>query len=156
MQLERCVQKRHKNEQKTGRCQPMKYRELEYSRTNNLGNYESERITLKVELDETEDLDESYKTLKATVFRLQKEGGLIEDSKKVVEADKRLETVKKAFPQDLANLLIFEESKNTIIIKPKEFLGSKNFARIAAVVRELKGEYISAGKESHFKIPKKS
>jgi len=132
----------------------MKYRELEYSRTNNLGNYESERITLKVELDETEDLDESYKTLKATVFRLQKEGGLIEDSKKVVEADKRLETFKKAFPQDLANLLVFEESKDAVIIKPKEFLGSANFAKIASVVRELKGEYVSAGKESHFRIPR--
>ena len=133
----------------------MKYKELEYSRNFNLGNYESERITLKVDLDETEDLDESFRTLKATVFRLQKEGGLIEDSKKVVEADKRLETVKKAFPQDLANLLFFEETKDAAIIKPKEFLGSQNFAKIAAVVRELKGEYISAGKESHFKIPRK-
>ena len=43
----------------------MKYRELEYSRTFNLGDYQSERITLKIDLDETEDLDECYRTTKA-------------------------------------------------------------------------------------------
>jgi len=132
----------------------MKYRELEYSRNFNLGNYESERITLKIDLDENEDLDESYRTLKATVFRLQQEGGLIEDSKKVVEADKRLDSVRKAFPEELKKLLIFEESKDTVIIKTKGFLGSNNFAKIAAIVRNLSGEYVSAGKESHFKLPR--
>lgn len=133
----------------------MKYRELEYSRNFNLGNYESERITLKVDLDETEDLDESYRTLKARVFKLQQEGDLLEETKKAVDSDASLSPVKQAFPEDLKALLIFEESKDAVIIKPKEFLGSANFAKIAAVVRELKGEYISAGKKSHFRIPKK-
>ena len=133
----------------------MKYKELEYARTFNLGNYESEKITLKIELDETEDIDESFRTLKATVFRLQGKGEIIDDSKKAVEADKRLKSVKTAFPDDLRNLLIFEEQENMVIIKPKEFLGSANFAKIGAVVRELQGCYISAGRESHFKIAKK-
>ena len=133
----------------------MKYRELEYARTFNRGNYESEKITLKAELDETEELDESFRTLKATVFRLQTEGKPIEDSKKAVESDKKLEPIKKAFPDDLSNLLIFEEQENFVIIKPKEFLGSANFAKVGAIVRELKGEYVSAGKQSHFKIMKK-
>ena len=133
----------------------MKYKELEYARTFNRGNYESEKITLKVELDETEDIDEASRTLKATVFRLQGKGEIIDDSKKAVETDKRLESIRKAFPPELANLLIFSETTDAVIIKPKEFLGSANFAKIGAVVRELKGAYISAGKESHFKIAKK-
>ena len=130
----------------------MKYRELEYSRTFNQGNYESERITLKVDLDEAEDIDESYRTLKAAVFKLQSKGEIIDDSKKAVETDKKLEPIKKAFPPELANLLIFEETKDFVIIKTKGFLGSANFAKIASVVRELGGNYISAGKDSHFKI----
>mgnify|MGYP001122195793 CR=1 FL=1 len=72
----------------------MKYRELEYSRTFNLGDFQSERITLKADLDETENLDDSFKTLKATVFRLQNEGKLIEESRKVVRSDKRPERIK--------------------------------------------------------------
>ena len=133
----------------------MNYRELEYSRTFNLGDYQSERITLKIDLDETEELDESFRTLKASVFRLQSKGEIIDNSNKSIEADKKLEPLRKAFPDDLSNLLIFEEQENFVIIKPKEFLGSANFAKVGAIVRELKGEYVSAGKQSHFKIMKK-
>ena len=56
--------------------------------------------------------------------------------------------------KNLAELLTFEIKEDCAIIKPKQFLGSDNFGKIAAIVRELKGEYISAGKESHFEIPK--
>ena len=134
----------------------MRFRELEYSRTFNLGHYQSEHITLKADLDETEDLTESFKTLKFAVFRLHKEGEQIEETKKIVEADERLEPVRKAFPQDLASLLVFEEKQDSIIVKPKEFLGSDNFAKIASIVRNLGGEYISQGRQSHFRISRKA
>jgi hypothetical protein len=133
----------------------MKYRELEYSRTFNLGNYESEHITLKVDLDETEDLHESFKELKFSVFRLQKESQGIKETKQVVESDERLEPLKQSFSKNLRQLLIFEEKQNYAIIKPRNFLGSNNFAKVASVVRNLGGEYVSAGKDSHFKISKK-
>jgi len=42
-----------------------------------------------------------------------------------------------------------------VIIKPRQFLGSENFAKIASTVRGIGGEYISAGKESHFRVPRK-
>jgi len=51
-------------------------------------------------------------------------------------------------------MLIFEESGKFIIVKPRRFLGSDNFAKIASIVRNLGGEYISAGRNSHFKVPK--
>jgi len=63
--------------------------------------------------------------------------------------------VKQAFSSELAGMLLFEESGKFVIVKPRRFLGSDNFAKIASVVRDLGGEYISAGRNSHFKIAKK-
>jgi hypothetical protein len=34
-------------------------------------------------------------------------------------------------------------------------LGSENIAKIASAMRGMGGEYISAGKDSHFRVPKK-
>lgn len=62
---------------------------------------------------------------------------------------------KQQFPQDLQELLNFTEEGNFVIIKPRSFLGSDNFAKIAATVRSLGGEYVSKGRDSHFRIPKK-
>ena len=66
-----------------------------------------------------------------------------------------IKDVKQAFSSELAGMLLFEESGNFIIMKPRRFLGSNNFAKIASVVRDLGGEYVSAGRNSHFKITKK-
>ena len=66
-----------------------------------------------------------------------------------------LNDVKHAFSSELAGMLLFEESGKFVIVKPRRFLGSDNFAKIASVVRDLGGEYISAGRSSHFKIAKK-
>ena len=63
-------------------------------------------------------------------------------------------SVKQAFSSELAGMLLFEETGKFVIVKPRRFLGSDNFAKIASVVRELGGEYVSAGRNSHFKIAK--
>ena len=65
-----------------------------------------------------------------------------------------VEEVRLSFPPDLENLLNIDERNDYIIIKPKQFLGSENFAKIASAVRGMNGEYISAGKDSHFRVPK--
>ena len=65
-----------------------------------------------------------------------------------------LDDIRMSFPEDLEARLSFEEKGDYIIIKPKQFLGSENFAKIAAASRGMGGEYISAGKDSHFRIPK--
>ena len=62
--------------------------------------------------------------------------------------------IRSTFPKELENMLFFEDAGTHIIIKPRAYLGSENFAKIAAVVRGEGGEYISAGKESHFRVPK--
>jgi len=60
------------------------------------------------------------------------------------------------FPEGLRRLLSFEQMGEWIIIRPRGYLGSENFAKIAAIVKENEGAYVSAGKESHFKIPKRA
>jgi hypothetical protein len=72
-----------------------------------------------------------------------------------LERQKSVEDIRMSFPQDLENLLNIEERNDYIIIKPRQFLGSENFAKIASAVRGMGGEYISAGKDSHFRVPKK-
>ncbi|MCW4046172.1 MAG: hypothetical protein NWE99_01220 [Candidatus Bathyarchaeota archaeon] len=62
--------------------------------------------------------------------------------------------IEQCFPKELAELLNFEDKGTWIRVSPKQFLGSDNFARVLAIVKELKGEYVSAGKGSHFRIPK--
>jgi len=62
--------------------------------------------------------------------------------------------VEELFPEDLRALLSFEERADAYIIKPRQYLGSENFARIAAIARSRGGEYVSAGKDSHFRLPK--
>jgi hypothetical protein len=72
----------------------------------------------------------------------------------VPERSKAIEDLRTMFPEDLENLLNFEEKDDYIIIKPRQFLGSDNFSKIASVVRQAGGEYISAGKASHFRVPR--
>ncbi|MEM3000353.1 MAG: hypothetical protein QXV09_06290 [Candidatus Bathyarchaeia archaeon] len=73
----------------------------------------------------------------------------------VHEKKKSIEDIRIAFPEDLEEMLSFEDKGDYIIVKPRQFLGSENFARIASTVRGMGGEYISAGKASHFRVPKK-
>jgi hypothetical protein len=74
----------------------------------------------------------------------------------VPERSKLLEDIKMMFPEDLENMLTFEEKDDYIMIKPRQFLGSENFSKIASVVRGAGGDYVSAGKASHFRVPKKA
>ncbi|MBS7624723.1 MAG: hypothetical protein QXF59_04530 [Candidatus Bathyarchaeia archaeon] len=66
---------------------------------------------------------------------------------------KTIDDIQKVFPQDLLGLLLFEVTDDYIIIKPRQYLGPENFARVASIVRDyLKGEYVSQGKDSHFRV----
>ena len=71
------------------------------------------------------------------------------------EKGQTVESIQELFPKDLEEMLTFEETGNYIVIKPRQYLGSENFAKIASIVRDAGGEYISAGKESHFRVLKK-
>ncbi len=65
-----------------------------------------------------------------------------------------IDDIRMSFPEELEAKLDFADKDEYITIKPKMFLGSENFAKIASAVRGMGGEYISAGKDSHFRVPK--
>lgn len=67
---------------------------------------------------------------------------------------KKMEDIRMLFTKELEALLTFEEKGDFIRITPRQYLGSENFAKIASAIREAGGEYISAGKDSHFRVPK--
>ena len=67
---------------------------------------------------------------------------------------KEIEDIRMMFTKELEEMLIFEDKGNFIQITPRQYLGSENFAKIASVIREAGGEYISAGRNSHFRVPK--
>ena len=92
------------------------------------------------------DLTETSKALKASV------GTPAVAPKK--EKMRTIDDIKALFPKDLEEMLMFEEAEEDIVVKPRQFLGSENFAKIASIVRDAGGEYISAGRESHFRIPR--
>jgi hypothetical protein len=65
-----------------------------------------------------------------------------------------LEDVRMMFPEEFDMLLNFTDCQTYVMIAPKQFLGSEYFARIAGIVRAVKGEYVSAGKASHYRVYK--
>ena len=73
-----------------------------------------------------------------------------------LETASDVERVQNAFPPELKAMLSFEDSGGYVIVKPRRFLGSENFAKVASIIREIGGEYISSGRESHFRVKKKT
>ena len=123
----------------------------------------------------TEDLSEISKTLRASLgsYTPLQEAGPSESLKPPISAQQTIvleepsasqsassgaltiDSVQRLFPPDLVGLLYFEDTDEHILVKPRQYLGSDNFRRIASIVRDqLGGEYISAGRDSHFRIPK--
>lgn len=125
----------------------------EKERLEKLSNRVDEVLTVLNKISEdVEGLSKSIKlALGVNVSRVSPLTPTINSSDK----SKTLNEIRIAFPKELEKLLDFEEKTGYIIIKPRGFLGSENFARIASITRELGGEYISAGRDSHFRVAKR-
>jgi hypothetical protein len=67
---------------------------------------------------------------------------------------KSIAQLQNKIPSELKDYLTFEESQRYYIIKPRQILGAENFSKILDAVRELGGEYVSKGKNSHFRVPR--
>jgi len=104
-------------------------------------------------------LDAVYvKQGKESHFKIPKMTGEKQDTtQKPVEVaqEKSTGTVRDLFPENLAKLLNFTDQDNIVIISPVKFLGAENFAKVASIVRDNNGKYVSAGKESHFELLRK-
>jgi SepF-like predicted cell division protein (DUF552 family) len=119
---------------------------------------------LKVILDGFEDLEGIIYGMRQKIYQLH---GVVEYSEPksepaptpkpiITTGNKAIDKARWMFPEDIEAKLNFEEKGNDIIIKLKEFLRDKDtFAKIAGTIKEAGGEYISDGKNTHFRLPKK-
>jgi hypothetical protein len=58
------------------------------------------------------------------------------------------------FPEPYAEMVEVTDQGTYWKVRPRTFLQTSDFAEIARIVKEHNGEYVSAGKASHFRIPK--
>ena len=56
--------------------------------------------------------------------------------------------------EEYLSMLDITEEGNNIIVKARQFLGKETFSKVVTIVKHHGGEYVSAGKESHFRVPK--
>lgn len=77
----------------------------------------------------------------------------LEQELKTLE-EETVKDVKVLFPDEITELLTFEDKGDHIKVSPRKFLGAEDFAKIASIIREAQGEYVSQGRDSHFKVPK--
>ena len=101
--------------------------------------------------------DKDLQELLAEVSRTLKELALSIDRflERKLPVEARLEMLKEKFPEDLKRLVKFETAESRVVVKPRSYLGKENFSKIAEIIKEAGGQYISAGKESHFLVPKR-
>ena len=58
------------------------------------------------------------------------------------------------FPEPYSEMLTISDQGTYWQIKPKQFLDSSDFSEVLRIVKQYNGEYVSAGKSSHFRAPK--
>lgn len=64
------------------------------------------------------------------------------------------ETGQISIPQEFKDVVTLTEEGGYVVIRPKRFLGTDLFAKVSRWVRDLGGEYVSAVRESHWRIRK--
>jgi len=62
--------------------------------------------------------------------------------------------IKKMFPAKYLKDMSFQLEGDKVIVALLKYLGKEDFAKIASIVRNAGGQYIPAGKNSHFELPK--
>lgn len=115
-------------------------------------------LTLKKKL--VEEIHEKELLIEAVSGMLEKEnGGFKKLSAETKPRDVNVhevtvDSVKEAFPEDLRPYLTISDEQSYIKVK-SDYVETEIFRRISGVAKDtLGGEYVSAGKNTHFKIPK--
>ncbi|MEM3697884.1 MAG: hypothetical protein QXQ94_10400 [Candidatus Bathyarchaeia archaeon] len=120
------------------------------SRPSEAEEWTKEYYEIEVLIDDPAELEVTKANLTGLI------DGWLSKPKTTTAEDQKSQNIDELFPKDLRQLLTFEEREGFCIIKPRQFLGSENFAKIADIVKAKGGEYISSGKNSHFRIPIKT
>ena len=77
-------------------------------------------------------------------------------SEKASQPVQNKSTFEPTFPEPLDRLVVITNEGEHWKVKFKQFVQTTDFALVAKIVKEYGGEYYSLGKNSHFKIPKKT
>ncbi len=138
-----------------------------YNRKFNLGNYETQDLTIEAQLNEKDNPLEVWTILADNTEmwhidymrkRNAESGGAAKSTPNVQSSPNQppnsppkasIDKIKQRFPSQYESELTFEQKGEYCIIKPKQFLGPIIFGDICGIIREIGGEYISAGKDSH-------
>lgn len=104
--------------------------------------------------EDLQDISESLKTTSAPIAPTTTPLPTYPETALQRAVGKRIEDLRRMFTKELEALLILEDKGDFIKVTPRQYLGSENFAKIASTIREAGGEYVSAGKDSHFRVPK--
>ncbi len=133
----------------------MKYT-VHYGRKIRVADYEMLEVGLSREFDDSiVPVEAGYASVRDEVEAWIRElAGEAAGKPAGVKPTVTVESVANAFPQELKNQLYFEDSGEYVVVRSRKYMGQEDFKRIAGIVKRLGGEYISAGKESHFRIRK--
>ena len=77
-------------------------------------------------------------------------------SEKASQPVQNKSTFEPTFPEPLDRLVVVTDEGEHWKVKFKQFASKEDFSLVARIVKEYGGEYYSLGKNSHFKIPKKT
>lgn len=101
-----------------------------------------------------------YEEFEAVITKLIEASRMFMDE--LIEARKLLASVPshclkitfaEKFPEELRMRLSFFDKGSHIRVEPKHYPGNELSAKIAAVIKDLGGEDVSAGRSSHFRVP---
>jgi len=136
----------------------MKYT-VHYSRKIRVADYDMLEVGLSREFDDSvTPVEAGYTYVRDQVKQWISEetGKVSRESEKPIEVKPAVtvDSVAKKFPMELKNKLFFEDAGEYVVVRARKYLGQEDFKKIAEIVRSLGGEYVSAGKDSHFRIKK--
>jgi hypothetical protein len=112
---------------------------------------ESKTISLEEILNKLANIESACDQLKQYVFMFKHANDPMRQSLAINEISP---SQFPQFPAEIGSMLFFTDEKEYVKVRPRQFLGSDTFAKVAGIIRSLGGEYVSAGKSSFFKLPK--
>jgi hypothetical protein len=139
----------------------MNITKVSYSRKFSLSNYENLDLSIEAQLGEKDNPLEVWSILadNAEMWFISERNKKAkpqtapqQPAPQAKPATQTIESIRKKFPAGIESKIDFAEKNGYIIIKSKQFLDSEAFREVLDTVLSLGGEYVSAGKDTHWRV----